>query len=886
MADKEAKSSGPARAKDPAHVPQLDRPVTEVHGTIASGTGDTSIAPDLPPGARESQSLPVPTEFGRYKILRSLGQGAMGVVYLAEDTQLKRQVALKIPQLDVSTSGTRLERFYREARLAATLRHANLCPIFDVGEFQGTHFISMAYIEGKSLDVLLKSGKPQSERAAASLVRKVALALQEAHSHGVIHRDLKPANIMIDQRGEPIVMDFGLARQMNSVDQAQITHSGAIIGTPSYMSPEQVQGKTDEVGVASDIYGLGVILYQLLTGRLPFQGSMVSILAQIATQTPAPPSSFRDRLSPEIEAICLQAMAKRASDRFASMAEFAAALTQYLRKNPGRTDESRTSSAENKAASAGSPGTMNLAGVANDESSSAQPASFIAAPVGHRVVAKWRGLARRARIAAACLGVAFVVLAVVIIINNRDGTETKITVDDGDGDDVSITMTRERPSTKRDKSQKGLRGSEKLESGPPDSARSDRESTNEKAKTFDLLALMDGAVTLADGGRMFAMSQPRDGTVIPFQLPEGVEEYDVKLVARRLGTGQGLSLNVPLPAVGRFVNFYLDGFYGSGLQSIDGQDYKHPEINQKAVLFRTGFKSTIVCKIRRDRIEAIVDGRPLINWAGDQNRLAGRAQRFVLGCHNAHFEITELTVSLLPDVADKSPPPEAAATIAGDEDQSDGDKREPSAIDSDQARQAETDDSGSNALTKDKAVDLLSLIDVKRHVLLGRWTKRKKSFLSASDEYSLLQIPFRPPPEYTLQITAERTSRSRSDIQFGIVAGKNRCHIVVDGWMGEISGISYIDGRGAANNATTYRGRVFPDKGTVLIEIAVRHEHITVDADGKRIVDWTGSFEELSIDHESKLDRQALFLAIQRGASYRIDSMKLIPHLGEGKRIR
>src|SRR5882724_3710674 len=163
MTDKDAKSSGAASANDPARVPHVARPVTEGHGTIASGTGDTSVAPDQPPGARENQSPPVSTEFGRYKILRSLGQGAMGVVYLAEDTQLQRRVALKIPQLEATTGSTRLDRFYREARLAATLRHPNLCPVYDVGEFQGTHFISMAYIEGKSLDALLKSGKPQSE---------------------------------------------------------------------------------------------------------------------------------------------------------------------------------------------------------------------------------------------------------------------------------------------------------------------------------------------------------------------------------------------------------------------------------------------------------------------------------------------------------------------------------------------------------------------------------------------------------------------------------------------------------------------------------------------------------------------------------------------------
>ncbi|MFN0055065.1 MAG: serine/threonine protein kinase [Planctomycetales bacterium] len=307
--------------------------------TLPPHAGDTSLPPESLVGAARdpSHGAPPPTVFGRYKIVRLLGAGAMGAVYLAEDTQLGRQVALKMPHLGTHKDATRLERFYREARIAATLHHPHICPVYDVGECQGTHFISTAFVQGKPLTHWIRPQKLLSERVAASLVRKVALALHEAHTHGVIHRDLKPANIMIDQRGEPIVMDFGLARQANCVDQPQITQAGAILGTPSYMAPEQVQGDGSSAGASADIYALGVILYQLLTSRLPFEGSVVSVLAQIATQTAPPPSTHRPGLSSELEKICQTAMARQAGDRFGSMVEFANALGRFLRASAAGT---------------------------------------------------------------------------------------------------------------------------------------------------------------------------------------------------------------------------------------------------------------------------------------------------------------------------------------------------------------------------------------------------------------------------------------------------------------------------------------------------------------------------------------------------------------------
>src|SRR4051812_33605867 len=213
-------------------------------------------ADSAPPRYKRDSLADLPEQFGRYRILRKLGQGGMGAVYLAHDEQLDRPVALKVPRLGAGDSeGT--ERFKREARTAATLSHPNLCPIYDVGEVEGRPYLTMAYVEGRSLAELVRGGQPLPERPVADLVRKLALALEEAHKKGVIHRDLKPANIMVGERHEPVVLDFGLARQAHKED-VRLTAPGMMLGTPAYMSPEQVRGDTAAMGPACDIYSLGV----------------------------------------------------------------------------------------------------------------------------------------------------------------------------------------------------------------------------------------------------------------------------------------------------------------------------------------------------------------------------------------------------------------------------------------------------------------------------------------------------------------------------------------------------------------------------------------------------------------------------------------------------
>jgi serine/threonine protein kinase len=271
----------------------------------------------------------MPREFGRYQILERIGKGGMGAVYRAHDTQLDRVVALKVPFLRKEDDDLR-QRFYREARAAATLHHPNICPVYDVGEVQGLPYLTMAFIEGRSLAQVLEGRALLAPTQVAQLLRKVALGMHEAHQKGVIHRDLKPANILLRPNGEPVVTDFGLARRGDDESEG-LTRQGEVIGTLEYMPPEQIDGDNAAVGPTADVYSLGVVLFELLTGRRPFSGNTTAKMAAILLKPPPRPSDLRPGVPERLEEICLRAMARKPEDRFPTMAHLAAALTEYLR---------------------------------------------------------------------------------------------------------------------------------------------------------------------------------------------------------------------------------------------------------------------------------------------------------------------------------------------------------------------------------------------------------------------------------------------------------------------------------------------------------------------------------------------------------------------------
>lgn len=305
------------------------------HDGVEPGLGDPdtreAVADETPSKIAIARPPALSGRFGRYEIRGLLGHGGMGAVYRAYDCQLEREVALKIPRFDTGSEPLVLERFVREARSAGSIRHANICPIYDAGQIDDVYYIAMALVEGVSLAQWMKT-RPLDSRDAARIVAKLAGALQKAHAAGIIHRDIKPSNVMIDDQGEPVLMDFGLARQMHNADS--ITHTGSLLGTPAYMSPEQIGGEPQAVDARTDVYGLGVLLYHLLTGQLPFSSPMPRVLLEIEKSDPMPPGRLRPDIDQTIEAICLKTMAKRSANRYQSADELAEALDGYLRGLP------------------------------------------------------------------------------------------------------------------------------------------------------------------------------------------------------------------------------------------------------------------------------------------------------------------------------------------------------------------------------------------------------------------------------------------------------------------------------------------------------------------------------------------------------------------------
>jgi WD40 repeat protein len=304
-----------------------------------------ALAP-TPPQAPTRLPAPgdaLPSSLGRFQIRQELGRGGYGVVFLAHDPQLRRDVALKVPRPEALADPELRARFLREAQAASRLDHPNVVPVHEAGEVNAVCYIAAAYCPGISLAQWLRQrDEPVSWREAAALVQTLAQAMQYAHEHGIVHRDLKPANVLLDfrcpapaidpgrstiEKAVPRITDFGLARQLG--EDSQQTQSGAILGTPSYMAPEQAGGRSREVGPAADVYALGAILYEMLTGRPPFLGQTVlETLEQVRWHEPVPPGALRPQVPRDLETICLHCLHKESQRRYAS----AQALAEDLRR--------------------------------------------------------------------------------------------------------------------------------------------------------------------------------------------------------------------------------------------------------------------------------------------------------------------------------------------------------------------------------------------------------------------------------------------------------------------------------------------------------------------------------------------------------------------------
>ena len=305
-----------AKADDPGRVDELSRD----NAKPTSGVKDA---------VRAATML---GELGDYELLEEIGRGGQGVVFRARQKSLNRTVALKVISLGQWASKAHLKRFRLEAEAAAKLEHPGIVPIHEVGERDGSCYFSMKFVEGGQLDEVARR-EPIPIRRAVELIAKVARTVHYAHEHGILHRDIKPGNILLDAKGEPHLTDFGLARLVES--ESSVTHTLDVLGTPSYMAPEQAVGNNAAVSSVTDVYGLGAVLYQLLTGQPPFAGGATYETIKLLLDTePKKPRLLNPKIDRDLSTICLKCLEKDPKRRYSSALALAEDLERWLKYEP------------------------------------------------------------------------------------------------------------------------------------------------------------------------------------------------------------------------------------------------------------------------------------------------------------------------------------------------------------------------------------------------------------------------------------------------------------------------------------------------------------------------------------------------------------------------
>ena len=338
LSDRAAKGESLSLAQVSQAHPEFAKDLRELWGAVmlADAVG-SQVNDQLSQGLQSDAplatfKLDLPCQIGDYELTEELGRGGMGVVFKANQLSLKRDVALKMLLRGQLASEADAARFRQEAESVARLDHPGIVPVYEFGELDGRPFFSMKYVEGETLQQLLQNG-PLPPQYTARILAAVARAVHYAHERGVLHRDLKPSNILIDRHGNPHVTDFGLARR--TTDAASLTKSGAVLGTPAYMAPEQAAGNRGDVGPSSDVYGMGTILYQSLTGRPPFQAaSPVDVVLMVLEQEPLPPRILNPKAERDLSMVALRCLQKPPDLRYDTAMELAEDLEAFLADEP------------------------------------------------------------------------------------------------------------------------------------------------------------------------------------------------------------------------------------------------------------------------------------------------------------------------------------------------------------------------------------------------------------------------------------------------------------------------------------------------------------------------------------------------------------------------
>jgi tRNA A-37 threonylcarbamoyl transferase component Bud32 len=320
------------------HNPLLADELRAIWGTIivtdAIGSHEVRLMGDSNAAISDSNvwRMNLPCNFGDYRLIEEVGRGGMGVVYRAEQISLGRQVAVKMILKDQLASESERQRFFAEARATARLQHTGIVPVYDVGEIDGRPYFAMQYIQGRTLQELINTHSVD-ERQSVRVVAMIAQAVDFAHQNGILHRDIKPSNILVDSNGIARLTDFGLAKHTDAGES--LTRTGVVLGTPSYMSPEQASGRMGNISPASDVYSLGSVLYHALTGRPPFVGkTTMDMLLQVMEQDPPNPRLLNPKIDRDLEMVLVRCLQKPPDLRYPSAAKLASDLNAYLKDEP------------------------------------------------------------------------------------------------------------------------------------------------------------------------------------------------------------------------------------------------------------------------------------------------------------------------------------------------------------------------------------------------------------------------------------------------------------------------------------------------------------------------------------------------------------------------